>query len=92
MTNAKDVTNKPLSLSLKIIIGFHIGSAVLWFFGQTLSIWQHELAASWGFQTNETDNAVIQYDRAIAMADTIILIPLHAMAAYGLLDRKFYGK
>lgn len=93
MTSAKDVTTKPLSLCMKVIIGFHIVSAMLWLFGQTLSIWQYELVASWGFQTpaNLTENAVVQYDRGMAIADTFILIPLHAMAAYGLLERKFYG-
>lgn len=93
MTNAKDATNKPLSLAIKVIIGFHIVSAVLWLFGQTLSIWQHEWVASFGLQipAESTENAVIQYDRAIAITDTFILIPLHLMAAYGLLERKFYG-
>lgn len=93
MTNAKNVTNKPLSLGLKVIIGFHIVSAVLWLFGQTHSIWQHEMVASWGLQTSaaETEHAVIQYDRAMAIVDTLILIPLHAMSAYGLLNREFYG-
>jgi len=83
----------PLSLALKIIIAFHAFSVPLWLFGQTFSIWQYDMVASTGLQPprDVSDNAVVENNRAIAMADSVVLIPLHAMAAVGLLQRQFYG-
>ena len=91
MMTAKDATNKPLSMAIKIIICFHLVSTGLWLVGQTLVIiW---LVASSRLQTPAatTENAMLQYDRAISITDTFILIPLHAMSTYGLSHREFYS-
>ena len=49
--------------------------------------------ASTGLQSprNGTDPAVVETNRAIALADTFILISLHVMSLVGLLNRQFYG-
>lgn len=53
------------------------------------------LRGSLGFpgspEIESTENGVVELWRACAMADTLVQIPLHVMAAVGLLRRKFYG-
>uniref|UniRef100_A0A7R9VM25 EXPERA domain-containing protein n=1 Tax=Pseudictyota dubia TaxID=2749911 RepID=A0A7R9VM25_9STRA len=86
-------SSPPLSLALKAIVVFHVVNAGLWLVGQTLAVWQYDLVASWGFQTPREllDGAVVETNRAIGMADTIVLNPVYIMAAAGLLKRQFYG-
>ena len=83
----------PLSLALKAIVVFHIVNAGLWLVGQSLAVWQYDLVASWGLQVPREllDDAVVETNRAIGMADTVILNPVYIVAAVGLLNRKFYG-
>ena len=39
-----------LPLGLKIIIGFHVASFVLWLFGQSVAVVAYDRAAAWGLQ------------------------------------------
>lgn len=87
------MSGQPLSLSLRIIIGFHLVNLVLWFFGQMGAFFWYDTAASWGLQESRQGNdpAVIQNNIGTGLADTFIAFPLFAMAAWGLWRRKFYG-
>ena len=92
--DAKDVTTKPLPTGIKVIIVFHILSTCLWLVGQTLSIFDYDFVAEYTGLVERrelTENAVVEFYRAIAIADTAIGIPLHVLSAYGLLQHKFYG-
>ena len=82
-----------LTIGIKVIIGFHIVSFVLWFFGQTLAVFAYDLVAGWGLQDPRSlvDPVIVEINRAIGLTDTILMLPLHALAAVGLLQRRFYG-
>lgn len=82
-----------LPLGLKVIIGFHFVSFVFWFFGQTLAVIDYDLVAGWGLQDarERIDPVIVQVNRAIGLADTIIMLPLHLVAGIGLLRRRFFG-
>ena len=90
MTSAQE---QQLSLGLRVIVGFHILSAFLWILGQTFAVFSYDAAASMGLQEPRdlTDPALVQVSIGIGMADTVILIPLHTLAAYAIVRREFYG-
>jgi len=91
--NAVTREQSPLSNGLRIILTFHIVSAILWLVGQTGSVFFYDTVASWGLQEprRDVDPALVQVNVAVALSDTFVLIPLHVMAAYGILKRAFYG-
>jgi hypothetical protein len=78
---------------IKVIIGFHLVSVVLWVFGQTVAVFDYDLVAGWGFQDARSlvDPVIVEVNRAIGLADTFTMIPLHLLAAVGLLRLRFYG-
>ena len=39
-----------LPLGVKVIIGFHLLSLVMWFFGQSVAVVAYDRAAAWGLQ------------------------------------------
>lgn len=82
-----------LTLGIKAIIGFHSASFVLWFFGQTLAVVAYDTVAGWGLQDPPSlvNPVIVEVNRAIGLADTIVMLPLFVVAAIGLLQKKFYG-
>jgi hypothetical protein len=76
-----------------ILIGFHIFSFVIWFFGQTLAVVAYDTVAGWGLQgpRDQLDPAIVEVNRGIGLADTLVMLPLFIVAAIGLYRRRFYG-
>jgi hypothetical protein len=76
-----------------VIIGFHIFSLVIWFFGQTLAVVAYDTVAGWGLQgqRNQLDPAIVEVNRGIGLADTLVMLPLFMVATIGLVRRRFYG-
>lgn len=81
-----------LSSGIKVLIGFLFFHALL-LLTQTGAVLDYDLMAGWKLQEPRSmaDEAVVQSNRAIGLADTFIVLPLNAMALYGILCRKFYG-
>jgi hypothetical protein len=82
-----------LPLGIKVIIGFHIFSFVIWFFGQTGAVVAYDIVAEWGLQDSRdlVDPIIGEVNRAIGLTDTLIMLPLFIVATIGLLRRRFYG-
>jgi hypothetical protein len=85
-------TTAPLSTGIKVLVGFLIIHALL-LVTQTWAVWDYDLMASWKLQEPRSmaTEAVVQSNRAIGLADTVIMLPLSVMAIVGLLRRQFYG-
>ena len=82
-----------LPLGIKVIIGFHISSFVIWFFGQSMAVVAYDRVAGWGLQDPRAlvHPVIVEVNRAIGLTDTIVMLPLFLVAAIGLLRRRFYG-
>ena len=82
-----------LPLGVKIIIGFHLVSIVLWIIGQGGAVISYDTVAQWGFQDprESLDPVIFEANRGIGFADFVIQIPLFISAAIGLWLRRFYG-
>jgi len=82
-----------LSRGVKIIIGFHLVSLILWLLGQTVAVFSYDTVAGWGLQAPRvlTDRALVEVNRAIGLADTLVMLPLFIVAVVGLLRRRFFG-
>ncbi len=82
-----------LPVGLKVIVGFHLLSAVAWAIGQGGAVVSYDAVARWGFQDprGSLPPAVVEVNRGIGLADTVVQIPLFLMAAAGLWRRRFYG-
>jgi hypothetical protein len=78
---------------VKVIIGFHVFSFVIWFFGQSGAVVSYDKVAEWGLQDPRAlvDPVIVQVNRGIGLADTIVMLPLFIVATIGLLRRRFYG-
>jgi hypothetical protein len=76
-----------------VIVAFHVLSLVLWLFGQTGAVVSYDTVAEWGFQEPRAllDPVIVEVNRSIGLTDTIIQLPLFAVAAFGLIRRRFYG-
>jgi hypothetical protein len=85
--------DRPLPTGVKIIVGFHLFSFAIWFFGQTLAVFAYDRVAEWGLQDARAlvDPVIVAVNRAIGLTDTIVMLPLFIIAAVGLLRRRFYG-
>ena len=77
---------KRLPLAVKVIVGFHLVSFVLWLFGQTGAVLAYDTVAAWGFQEPRTltDPALVEVNRAIGLTDTFLMLPLYLVATVGL--------
>lgn len=82
-----------LPLGIKVIVGFHIFSFVIWFFGQTVAVVAYDRVAAWGLQEPRAliDPVIVEVNRAIGLTDTLVMLPLFIVGAVGLLRRRFYG-
>lgn len=86
-------TSSQVSTGIKLIIAFHLGSALLWTFGQTWAVIDYDRAAGWGLQDPRSmvDPVVVEVNRAIGLADTLLMLPLHLAAAIGLWRMRLWG-
>jgi hypothetical protein len=82
-----------LPLGVKVIIGFHVFSLTIWFFGQTLAVVDYDMVAGWGLQDSRAlvDPVIVEVNRAIGLTDTIVMLPLFIVAAVGLFRKRFFG-
>jgi hypothetical protein len=80
-------------MGIKVIIGFHVISFLLWSFGQTGAVVAYDTVAAWGFQDPRVllDPAIVEVNRGIGLADTLVMLPLFVVAVIGLLRRRFFG-
>ena len=80
-------------ICITVIILFHVASAVLWVFGQTMAVLDYDQAAAWGLQDPRDllDPVIVEVNRAIGLTDTLVMIPLHVLAAIGLWGLRWYG-
>ena len=84
-------TRRPIGVWLLIL--FFLFSLVLWFFGQTLAVIAYDLTADWGLQEprDSVDPAIVEFNRAIGLTDTILQYPLFIAGIIGLYRMRFYG-
>lgn len=72
------------------IVGFLAVSIVLMLAGQTLGVFNYDLAAQWGLQerSEEMTEFGVEVNRGFGAGDTVVYIPLMAVSLVGLLLRK----
>ena len=82
-----------LPRGVKVIIGFHLFSLVIWFFGQSVAVVAYDMVAGWGLQDPRAlvDPVIVEVNRGIGLADTLLMLPLYLVAVAGLLRRRFVG-
>ncbi len=82
-----------MSVGLRVVVGFHIVSFFLWLVGQTGAVFMYDTVAGWGLQDprNLLDPVIVEVNRGIGLADTLVMLPLHSVAALGLVKRRTYG-
>ncbi|MCD4683880.1 MAG: hypothetical protein K8R86_11405 [Bacteroidales bacterium] len=80
-------------MCIKIIIGFHLLNILLWTIGQGGAVISYNTVAEWGLQDPREliDPVIVEVNRAIGLADMIIMIPLFLIAVIGLWRQKFWG-
>ena len=78
------------SIGFWIIVAFLAASVVLMLVGQTLGVFNYELAARMGLQEKpeEMTDFCVQVNRAFGAADTIVYLPLIVISMVGLILRK----
>ena len=77
----------------KVIVVIHLFSFGLWLVGQTGAVVAYDRVAALGLQgpREMLDPVVVEVNRAIGLADTIVMLPLFLFAAVGILRKRFYG-
>jgi hypothetical protein len=80
-------------LGIKLIIGFHILSLILFIVGQGGAVVAYDSVAELGLQEprDTIDPVIAVINRGIALADIIIGVPLFILAVFGLWRRRFWG-
>jgi hypothetical protein len=53
----------------------------------------YDAVAEWGFQESRAvlDPVIVEANRAIGLTDTIVMLPLFVVAAFGLIRMRFFG-
>jgi len=76
-----------------IVIVFLAVSIVLMLVGQTLSVFNYDLAVSMGLQEKpeEMTDFGVQVNRAFGAADTVVYVPLMLISLVGLILRKHWS-
>lgn len=84
------MTDAGRSFGFWVIVVFFGVSVVLMLAGQTLGVFNYELAASMGLQEKpeEMTEFGVQVNRAFGAADTVVYIPLMVVSMIGLWFRK----
>ena len=82
-----------LPRGMAAIVGFHVFSLSIWFLGQTLAVFDYDRVVGWGLQDARdlVDPVIVEVNRAIGLADTLVMLPLFAIAIAGLIRRRFFG-
>lgn len=78
---------------IRAIIAFHLLNLLLWSVGQTGALLDYDRVADWGLQDARflVDPVIVQVNQGIALADTIVMLPLFALAVIGILMRRYFG-
>lgn len=86
-------TADALPRGVKAIIVFHLFNLVIWSIGQAGALVSYDTVAGWGLQDSRDllDPVIVQVNQGIALADTIVMLPLFLVAAVGLARRRGYG-
>jgi hypothetical protein len=81
------------SLGFWVIVVFLAASIVLMLMGQTLGVFNYDLAASMGLQEKpeEMTDFGVQVNRAFGVSDTIVYVPLMVISLVGLFRRKHWA-
>ncbi len=84
---------KKVPLGIKIIIGFFLLSFIAWIIGQGGAVIFYDSVAELGFQDprESVDPVIVEVNRGIGFADTIIQLPLFILAVIGLWRLRFFG-
>ena len=84
------MTSAKRSFGFWLIVVFLSVSVVLMLVGQTLGVFDYELAARMGLQEKpeEMTDFGVQVNRAFGVADTIVYLPLIVISMVGLILRK----
>jgi hypothetical protein len=85
-----EMTDAGRSPGFWIVVVFLGASIVLMLVGQTLGVFNYELAARMGLQEKpeEMTDFGVQVNRAFGVSDTIVYVPLMAISLVGLFRRK----
>jgi len=78
---------------IRAIVAFHLLNLLLWSVGQTGALLDYDRIAEWGLQDARSlvDPVIVQVNQGIALADTIVMLPLFALAVVGILMKRFFG-
>ncbi len=82
----------PLETGIKMLIGFLIFQLII-VLTQTWAFFEYDQVAKKKLQEPRflADEAVVQSNRAICAAQSVVMLPLCILAIYGLLRRRFFG-
>ena len=82
-----------IPFGIKLIIGFHLLSLILWTIGQGGAVIAYDTVAQWGLQAprESLDPIIVEVNRGIGLADFVAQMPLFILAAIGLWRRQFFG-
>ena len=82
-----------IPLGIKIVIGFHLLSVILWTIGQGGAVIFYDAVAKLGLQEPRelVDPVIVEVNRGIAFTDFVLQIPLFVLAIIGLWRLRFYG-
>ena len=84
------MTGTGRSIGFRVIIVFLAASIVLMLMGQTMAVFNYDLAVRLGLQESPDDmtDFGVQVNRAFGAADTVIYLPLIVISMVGLILRK----
>lgn len=82
------ISERPLAFW--IIVAFLAGSIVLMVAGQTLAVFDYELAVRYGLQESveQVSEFGVQINRAFGAGDTVVYVPLLVVSLVGLFRRR----
>ncbi len=77
-------------LAFWFIVGLLVVSIVLMLAGQTVAVFDYDLAVRWGLQERpeEMTDFGVEVNRGFGASDTIVYVPLMVVSLFGLLLRK----
>jgi hypothetical protein len=84
------MTSSGRSIGFWVIVVFLATSILLMLMGQTMAVFNYDLAVRWGLQERPEDmtDFGVQVNRAFGAADTIVYVPLMLISLVGLILRK----
>jgi hypothetical protein len=84
-------TGRPIGFWVLVV--FLVVSIGLMLMGQTMAVFNYDLAVGWGLQERPEDMTEfgVQVNRAFGAADTVVNIPLMLISMIGLIFRKHWS-